>query len=82
MLSAETNSVGVSRCCGLEKVIENRRFIARYGKRKKTLMYGYVEDVILISSVFWASGTQTISDLNHASAFVNADPMLVSTPEK
>lgn len=45
-------------------------------------MYGYVEAVILISPVFWASEAQTISDLNHGAAFVNADPVLVSLPEK
>lgn len=41
-----------------------------------------MEAVIIISPMLWASGAQTISDFNHAAAFVNADPLMVSPPEK
>lgn len=58
------------------------RFTTRYGKREKTLMYDYVEAVVLISPVLWASGAQTISEMRPTAAFIKADPMLVSPPEK
>lgn len=45
-------------------------------------MYDYVEAVVLISPVLWASGAQTISEMRPTAAFIKADPMLVSPPEK
>jgi len=41
-----------------------------------------MEALILISPVFWASGAQAISDLNHAVVVIKADTMLASPSEK